>query len=116
MSRPQEAFSHIAQVLKEGRLRAVLSQSDLAKIMGFKNGQFVSNIERGKCSLPAKNIVKLCQHLSLDYNHVVAAMTADYKFRVTQRVLKDLGSKETPKVEAPRCDHCCNRLTNCICY
>ena len=90
MNRPQEAFSHIAQVLKEGRLGAELSQNDLAKIMGFKNGQFVSNIERGKCSLPAKNIVKLCKVLSLDFGHVVEGMTADYKFRITQKVLKDL--------------------------
>ena len=90
MKAPNESFSQIAEIVREGRLRAELSQGDLAKIMNFKNGQFISNIERGLCSLPAKNIAKLCKVLSLDFGHVIEGMTADYKFRITQKVLKDL--------------------------
>lgn len=38
--------------LRQKRIAAGLSQKDIASIAKFKNTQFISNIERGLCSVP----------------------------------------------------------------
>lgn len=47
--------------------------------MGWKNGQFMSNIERGLCSIPSKYLMKFCAVLNVPVEHVIDAMVEDYK-------------------------------------
>ena len=72
-------FNNIARVIKENRYKAGITQSNMAIALGLKNGQFISNIERGRCSLPAKNINKAAKLLKINRKLIVDAMVEDFK-------------------------------------
>jgi hypothetical protein len=78
-------FKELGKLVKLSRLRAtnqkdgVMSQTDLALKLGYKSGQFVSNMERGLCSIPSRKINILSEELKLDKAKIIQAMLADYK-------------------------------------
>lgn len=61
-------FKNVGDLCRHNRVKKKLSQSDLAKSLGFKNGQFISNVERFICSIPAKKAKLFCDILEVDYN------------------------------------------------
>mgnify|MGYP003642788296 CR=1 FL=1 len=77
----QRSFSHIGKYVRENRLNhpQFYSQNQLSKLLGYKNGQFISNVERGLCGIPLKGIAKLIEVLGLDENELKAAMQRDYE-------------------------------------
>lgn len=75
-------FERIAEVVKEYRLEAGLSQLQLSHILGYQNGQFISNVERGQCSVPFKKVTPLCDALDCHTDDIVEAMVADYEGRI----------------------------------
>ncbi|RTL05210.1 XRE family transcriptional regulator [Candidatus Dependentiae bacterium] len=52
-------FKNQAKLIKSVRLKAGLSQSQMAKLLGYKSGQFISNMERGICGLPPESHKKI---------------------------------------------------------
>lgn len=52
---------HEAQFIKSARESVGLSQRELAEKLGYSTGQFISNMERGLCSLPLNKMKKLCK-------------------------------------------------------
>jgi transcriptional regulator with XRE-family HTH domain len=77
-------FNFIAELVKEARLihPSRISQAELSKKLGYKNGQFVSNIERGLCSVPPKVLIKLIETLDLDPKVVKNALLNDLEARL----------------------------------
>jgi hypothetical protein len=73
-------FTHIANLIKRKRLSHPhsLSQSDLSHLLGYKNGQFISNVERALCNIPFKMMVKVCEILKISHEEIKAAMINDY--------------------------------------
>ncbi len=68
MSGPKKTRSRVEQlgvVIREARLAKGLSQSELAKLMGFRGLQFISDWERGVASVPMKRLAELARHLDL---------------------------------------------------
>jgi DNA-binding Xre family transcriptional regulator len=74
-------FNHIATLVKKKRLAhpSSLSQSDLSQLLGYKNGQFISNVERALCNIPFKMIGKLCKVLSIAPIEIKEAMLKDHE-------------------------------------
>ena len=72
-------FKHIAKLIRKARVQSGISQVKLSKKMGFKNGQFVSNIERSKCSLPVRKIGDVTSTLKIDKKEIIDAMVKDYR-------------------------------------
>jgi transcriptional regulator with XRE-family HTH domain len=72
-------FNNVASAMKTARnnSRLKLSQTELAFQMGW-HPQFVSNIERAQCSLPSKNIVKVCEILGVPYETFTEAIIKDF--------------------------------------
>lgn len=65
------------EFLKKRREKAKLSQGQLAKALGYKTAQFVSNMERG-ISLPPKEAVdKLCKLLNIQKKDLVKRILND---------------------------------------
>src|SRR5690348_12291747 len=59
MSRDAVAFRwrmELAQYVKELRVNAGLTQSELCELLGLDNPQFISGIERGKVSIPPERV------------------------------------------------------------
>lgn len=72
-------FGNIAQLVKDARQNHPkgYSQSELSYAMGYKNGQFISNIERGLCSTPLKSLYKLSSVLGIDREVLKEAIIKD---------------------------------------
>ena len=73
-------FTHISRVVKTAREQhpKKYSQAELSHLMGYMNGQFISNVERALCSVPIKKVADLCLHLNLNSDTIKEAMMMDF--------------------------------------
>ena len=53
------------------------SQSELSRLLGYKSGQFISNVERGLCSIPPKVLTKVSQVLNIHPKELKQAILKD---------------------------------------
>lgn len=74
-------YDHVGAVLKEARISKGLTQLELAKQLGFTTSQYISNIERGMCSLSAYQARRIARLLDYPFERFVEAAAADYKMR-----------------------------------
>jgi transcriptional regulator with XRE-family HTH domain len=74
-----KSFKHIAKLVKQKRLAhpGKLSQSELSHKLGYKNGQFISNVERGLCSIPLKSLSTFCEILDIPKQELMDTMLKD---------------------------------------
>lgn len=81
MPAEQKCFDNIAALVRTKRADhpKELSQTDLSTLLGYKNGQFISNVERGLCSVPLKKLPELCSALSIPRDEVINALVSDLK-------------------------------------
>lgn len=81
MGHKMKDFKHIARLIRVKRAEHEkrYSQNDLSKLLGMKNGQFISNIERGLCSIPIKQITLVSKVLGIERSEVVETMVLDYR-------------------------------------
>jgi transcriptional regulator with XRE-family HTH domain len=84
MKSKNRSFEGIAELVKTYRLRhpKKLSQVELSNLLGYKNGQFVSNVERGICSIPLKALRDLQEILNIPQNELVMVMVRDFEATV----------------------------------
>lgn len=61
-------FDNIAKLIRTKRINHPkgYSQSELSHILGYKNGQFISNVERGLCNIPLKMLKKVSEVLDIE--------------------------------------------------
>lgn len=73
-------FNEIANLIKKARTTHPkgLSQAELSKLLGYKNGQFISNVERGLCSIPLKMLARVGEILHLSDEQLKQAILNDY--------------------------------------
>lgn len=81
MKSKNRSFEGIAELVKTYRLRhpKKLSQVELSNLLGYKNGQFVSNVERGICSIPLKALRDLQDILNIPQDELVRVMVRDFE-------------------------------------
>lgn len=74
-----KSFSQIAHVVRNSRTNhpKSYSQTELSQMLGYRNGQFISNVERGLCSVPKKKLKKLAQILDIDKTELFTAVLED---------------------------------------
>lgn len=74
-------FKHIAALIRNKRLQHPkgYSQSELSHLLGYKNGQFISNVERALCNIPLKMLGKVSEVLDIDPNELKAAILRDHE-------------------------------------
>ncbi len=60
-------FKNIAQLIRTKRMNHPkgYSQSELSHLLGYKNGQFISNVERALCNIPLKMLRKVSEVLDI---------------------------------------------------
>lgn len=77
----ERKFNNIAKVMKDIRISEgpEFSQRKMGKMLGFKNGQYISNIERGLCSIPPKVVPALVKKFMVSEKTIIDAMIADYR-------------------------------------
>lgn len=79
---------HLSSVIRNRRRELNLSQEDVSRVMGWNKtrGQFLSNIERSKCTLPAKYISKISETIQLPPEAIIDAMLNDYREALSREV------------------------------
>lgn len=72
-------FKAVGELVKNARISKGLSQCAVSNILGYKNGQFISNIERGLSSVPDEKLKVTCEILSIEFNDMLNAKMKDFK-------------------------------------
>jgi len=70
-------YHYQALRLKQRREDNGLTQDQLSKLLGYKNGQYLSNIERGLCGIPQKNIKHFADILRVNKNEIINDIIID---------------------------------------
>ena len=74
-------FKSIAKLIKAKRLGHPrgYSQSELSHLLGYKNGQFISNVERGLCNVPLKMLRRVSEVLGVPKEDLKKAILDDHE-------------------------------------
>lgn len=76
----KETFINLGKLLKDARIAKGLSQRDVSQELGYTSPQFISNIERGLCMPPLKQLKIMVDMYKLDpsevYELIVSAQSA----------------------------------------
>jgi transcriptional regulator with XRE-family HTH domain len=80
-------FPNMAKLCANYREAAQISQQQLAVFLGFKNGQFISNVERGICTIPLRKMKVFCGVLKIEKQMAISSIIADNLLKI-DRALK----------------------------
>lgn len=77
----KRSFQHIAKLIREKRMAHPkgYSQSELSQLLGYKNGQFISNVERALCNIPLKMLSKVSDILDIEHGDLKTAILNDHE-------------------------------------
>ena len=95
------SFKNIANLVRAKRIGHPknYSQSDLSLLLGYKNGQFISNVERGLCNVPLKMMKKISEVLEINPDELKAAILKDHDETLSNYFNKVAVAKKTPSRE-----------------
>lgn len=91
-----ENFKNIAKLLREKRQShpKKYTQSQVGNAIDCKGGQFISNIERGRCSLPPVAMKKVAELLDITQEEIFDAIIADYREDLKQMYSSENGNNQ----------------------
>ena len=97
-------FKNIAQLIRTKRLQHPkgYSQSELSHLLGYKNGQFISNVERALCNIPLKMLVRVSEVLDIHSDELKKAILKDHEetlenyLRISEAKPAEVKSIHTP--------------------
>lgn len=74
-------FEYIAKLIRDRRINHPkgYSQSELSHLLGYKNGQFISNVERALCNIPLKMLGRVAEVLDIDPEDLKRAILKDHE-------------------------------------
>ncbi|MBY0414030.1 MAG: helix-turn-helix transcriptional regulator [Bdellovibrionales bacterium] len=95
------SFKNIAALIRTKRINhpKSYSQSDLSLLLGYKNGQFISNVERGLCNVPLKMMKKISEVLDITGDEIKTAILKDHEETLTNYFNKAASTKKAPSRE-----------------
>lgn len=87
------SFENIAKLIRDTRTTHAknYSQVELSSLLGYKNGQFISNVERGLCSIPLKMLSKVSQILDIPRDTLSSTLLKDYAATVENHINANAG-------------------------
>lgn len=85
--------NEVATFIKTKRNELNISQKELSDKIGMRtrDGQFLSNVERGICQFPVRYVKQLAEALDVSEDTIVDLITSDYK----KCILKALNESKT---------------------
>lgn len=89
-------FEVTSKYFRQKRIDAGLTQSELARSLGFTSAQIVSNWERGICAPPLASLRLMVKVLKLDVEEVTSVITDENK-RVLMEMLVSRRSQKSKK-------------------
>lgn len=100
------SFEHIAKLIRTKRVNHPkgYSQSELSNMLGYKNGQFISNVERALCNIPLKMLRRVCEVLDIPSTDIKSAILRDHEqtienyLRASQEQLAEVSERDSASV------------------
>ena len=73
------SFENVAKLIRNKRVNHPkgYSQSELSSLLGYKNGQFISNVERALCNVPLKMLGRMSEVLDINPDELKRAIMSD---------------------------------------
>ncbi len=101
-------FKNIAYLIRTKRINHPkgYSQSELSNLLGYKNGQFISNVERALCNIPLKMLKKVSEVLDISSEELKDAILKDQ-----EETLNNYLSSGSGKVNTTSASHTENEST-----
>lgn len=87
----QELFENLGTFLQKKRIKAGLSQGDVAKALGYSSPQFISNFERGLCAPPLNKLRTIITMYEVPAESVMNIMLKEQEKHLRKALL---GSKK----------------------
>lgn len=89
-------FKNIAQLIRSSRMNHPkgYSQSELSHLLGYKNGQFISNVERSLCNIPLKMLKRVSEVLDIPADDLKAAILRDQEETLNNYLYNQKPSKK----------------------
>ena len=84
---------HISTLIRKRRLDLKLTQEQLSKRLGYKNLQYISNIERELCSFPPKRLLDLSSALCVTPKDIKDALIMDFIESIDGELNKTLSTR-----------------------
>jgi transcriptional regulator with XRE-family HTH domain len=78
----------LGNFLAQARQKKNLTQKEVSETLRFESGQYISNVERGRCPLPRKTLVKLVKIYELDPYKVGKFLVEIEKKKIEDEFLK----------------------------
>lgn len=96
-------FEHIAKLIRTKRINHTkgYSQSELSHLLGYKNGQFISNVERALCNIPLKMLGRVSEVLEIDPQELKDAILKDHEQTLQNYLEKSKKGKGSTAVASP---------------
>ena len=90
------SFKNIAFLIRTKRMNHPkgYSQSELSHLLGYKNGQFISNVERALCNIPLKMLGKVSEILDIPSEDLKTAILKDQEETLDNYLYKMNSSKQ----------------------
>lgn len=76
----------LSKLILDRRKELKMSQVDLAKAIGLRNGQYIYNIESCQCGFPVKSLAKLSIVLQVPLERLKQTMVEDYYENITEEI------------------------------
>jgi len=75
------SYEAIAKLIRDKRIGHPkgYSQSELSQLLGYKNGQFISNVERALCNVPLKMLSRIADILDISHDELKSAILKDHE-------------------------------------
>ena len=89
----------LGDIIRQHRKEKKLSQKQLGSLLGYKNGQFISNIEREVSSIPNKDIKKIANILGIDPIVICKFKIDNFTETIYEKVIDDQMVKEIKQAE-----------------
>jgi transcriptional regulator with XRE-family HTH domain len=88
-------FKNIAQLIRSRRMSHPkgYSQSELSHLLGYKNGQFISNVERALCNIPLKMLKRVSEVLDIPADELKSAILKDQEETLNNYLFNSKPSK-----------------------
>lgn len=92
------SFESIAKLIREKRMGHPkgYSQSELSQLLGYKNGQFISNVERALCNVPLKMLGRVSEILDIPHGELKKAILEDQEKTLENFLQAGEGTVKSP--------------------
>lgn len=100
-------FKNIAQLIRTKRMNHPkgYSQSELSHLLGYKNGQFISNVEELFCNIPLKMLKKVSEVLDIAPEELKNAILRDQEETLNNYLYNLKPSKKEKEAAAAASAH-----------